>query len=174
MYEKEIIVPEGVSIEIEGRKIKVSGPKGSLEKEFKGFSEIRIEKSENKIRIFSESERRKIKAMVGTIEAHIKNMIKGVTKGFVYKLRVVYSHFPVNLKIEEDKILIQNFLGERVPRVAKRVKGVDIKVEGQDIIVSGINIEDVGLMASRLEQSTRIKGYDRRVFSDGIYIVSRE
>ena len=174
MYFKEVEIPEGVNVEILGKKVKVSGPKGNLEREFKIKEDIKIEKKENKLIVSSESERRKIKALVGTIAAHIRNMVKGVTKGFTYKLKVVFTHFPVKVKVEDDKVLIENFLGERVPRVAKRVEGVEIQVKGQDIILTGIDIEKVGLMASRLEQACRITGKDRRVFQDGIWIVGRE
>lgn len=174
MYFKQVEIPEGVSVEVLEKKVKVSGPKGSLEREFKIKEDIKIEKKENKIIVSSESKRRKIKALVGTIAAHIKNMIKGVTKGFTYTLKVVFTHFPVKVKVEEDKVLIENFLGERVPRVAKRVEGVDVQVKGQDIILTGIDVEKVGLMANRLEQACRITGRDRRIFQDGVWIVGRE
>jgi large subunit ribosomal protein L6 len=172
MYSLELKIPENVKVEIEGNKVKVSGEKGELERSFpeKG---IKIDLVEGKIIISSESERKKFRALVGTIAAHIRNMIEGVTKGFVYRLRVVYSHFPITVKVEGDKVLIQNFLGERVPRVAKIVGKTQVKVEGSDLIVSGINVEEVGQTAANIEQACRIIGYDRRKFMDGIYIVSK-
>jgi len=172
MYSTELKIPENVKVEIEGNKVKVSGEKGELERIF-DEKEIKISLSEGKIIISSESERKEFRALVGTIAAHIKNMIEGVTKGFTYRLRVVYSHFPVTVKIEGDKVLIQNFLGERVPRVAKIVGKTQVKVEGSDLIVTGINIEEVGQTAANIEQACRIIGYDRRKFMDGIYIVSK-
>lgn len=174
MYSKEISIPANVNIEVSNSKVKVSGEKGSLEKEFKQIFSVKIEKLENKVRVSSESERRKTKAMVGTIAAHIRNMMEGVTKGFTYKLKVIYSHFPVTVKVEGNKILVQNFLGERVPRVAKIFGDTKVKVEGQDITVTGINLDDAGLTASSIEQSTRIRARDRKVFQDGCWIVSRE
>jgi large subunit ribosomal protein L6 len=173
MYFKELIIPENVNVEIIGNKVKVSGPKGELEKSLKIPEEIKVEKIENKIKVYSESERRKIKALIGTIAAHIRNMLNGVTKGFSYRLRMVYSHFPISVKVEKDKILIQNFLGEKKPRIAKIVGNVEVKVEGSDIIISGIDLDSVGQTAGNLEQATRITGYDRRRFMDGIWIVSR-
>jgi large subunit ribosomal protein L6 len=172
MYSTELKIPENVKVEIEGNKVKVSGEKGELERIF-DEKEIKISLSEGKIIISSESERKEFRALVGTIAAHIKNMIEGVTKGFTYRLRVVYSHFPVTVKVEGDKVLIQNFLGERVPRVAKIVGKTQVKVEGSDLIVTGINIEEVGQTAANIEQACRIIGYDRRKFMDGIYIVSK-
>lgn len=171
---KEITVPNGVNIEIEESSVKVSGPKGQLKRTFYHFFDITIKKENDKVMVSSDSDRRKVKAMVGTIAAHIRNMIIGVTKGFTYKLRIIYSHFPVNVKIQGEDVQIHNFLGERVPRTTKVIEGVDVEVKGQDIYIRGIDLEKVGIMANRLEQITRITGKDRRVFEDGIFIVERE
>jgi large subunit ribosomal protein L6 len=173
MYSLELKIPENVKVEVEGKKVRVSGEKGQIERVFPE-REIKIEKVDDKLIVSSESERKKTGALIGTVISHIKNMFAGVTKGFAYKLKVVFTHFPVTVKVEKDKVLIQNFLGERSPRTVKIVGNVDVKVEGQDITVSGVNKEEVGLMASRLEQATRIIGYDRRKFLDGCYIISKE
>jgi large subunit ribosomal protein L6 len=76
MYSLEVKIPEGVKVEIQGGKVKVSGEKGEVERSFveKG---IKIELVGEKIVISSESERKKFRALVGTIAAHIKNMIEG-------------------------------------------------------------------------------------------------
>ncbi|HKZ45413.1 MAG TPA: 50S ribosomal protein L6 [archaeon] len=174
MYSKDVVVPESVKIEIEGNKVKVFGEKGILEKTFKATFGVKMEKQESKVKVSSESERRKVKALVGAIAAHIRNMINGVTKGYIYRLRVIYSHFPITVKVEGSKVMISNFLGERVPRVAKIFGEVKVKIEGQDIIVTGIDIDDVGLTAGSIEQSTRVTARDRKVFQDGAWIVSRD
>lgn len=173
MYSKEIVIPNEVNVEIDVEKVKVSGPKGSLERKFILMG-TKIEKKDDKIIVSSENERRKNKALVGTIAAHIKNLVDGVIKGFTYKLRVVFSHFPIQIKVEKDKVLFLNFLGERNPRAAQIVGGVGVKVEGVDITVSGIDLESVSQTASNLELATRRTGYDKKVFQDGCYIVSRE
>jgi large subunit ribosomal protein L6 len=173
MYAKELKIVQEATVAIDNKKVKVSGEKGSLEKSF-ALREIKIEKIENKIKVSSESDRRKVKSLVGTVLAHIRNMITGVTKGYVYRLKVVFSHFPVTVKVEGDKILIQNFLGERTPRIAKIAGSAKVEVKGQDISVSGIDLDDVGLTASSIEQATRIVGYDRRRFPDGIFLTGKE
>lgn len=172
MYSKEMNIPEGVSLELIGKKVKVSGPNGSLEKEFllKG---VKIEKSEKKIKASSESERRKDKSLVGTVLAHIRNMITGVIEGYTYKLKVVYSHFPVTVKIEGDKVVIQNFLGERTPRTAKIVGNSKVEIKEQDVTVTGIDLDEVSQTSGNIEQACRIVGFDRRRFPDGIFIVSK-
>ncbi|MEM5834397.1 MAG: 50S ribosomal protein L6 [Candidatus Aenigmatarchaeota archaeon] len=174
MYFVEFKIPEGVSVEIEGSKFKVSGPLGKLEKELKIPKEVKVEKLNNLIKVSCEKERRKLKAMVGTVIAHLRNMVEGVQKGFKYKLKIVYSHFPVTVKVEGDRVLIQNFLGERVPRIAKIKGNVKVEVVPPEIYVSGIDLEDVSQTAANIEQACRIKARDRRVFQDGIWIVGRE
>ncbi len=170
MYSKEITIPEGVTIEVDTNKVKVSGGKGEVKREFKLAYDIKIRKQDNKITVVSESSDRKAKALVGTIIAHIRNMVKGVTEGYTYRMKIVYSHFPMNVKVDGDKVITQNFIGERTPRIAKIAGDTQVKIEGQDVTITGINLEDVGLTASSIELSCRIVGYDKRRFSDGIYL----
>ena len=172
MYSLKIEIPANVKVETENNVVKVSGEKGKIERPF-NEKEIKIEVKGNEVVVSSESERKKAGALVGTIVAHIKNMMAGATKGFSYRLRVVYSHFPITVKVEGNNVLVQNFLGERVPRAAKIVGNTEVKIEGSDLVVSGVNLEDVGQTASNIEQSTRIVGYDKRKFMDGVYIVER-
>ena len=175
MYEKEIEIPENCRAEVTGNTVKIAGEKGQLERVFKVYG-IKIELKDKKIKVSSESEKRKAKALVGTIIAHIRNMIYGVTKGYTYKLRVVYSHFPVTIKVDDanKRVLIQNFLGEKTPRIAKIVGDTKVAVDGADIIVTGIDVESVAQTSSNLELATKIKEHDRKVFQDGIYLVSKE
>jgi len=172
MYSKEVVIPEKVNVEILGSKVKISGTKGNLERVFE-MTGLKMKMKENKIVISAEQDRRKTKALVGTVAAHIRNLIEGVTKGFTYKLKVIFSHFPIQLKIEKDKVIFLNFLGERTLRIAQIVGKTEVKIEGQDITVTGINLEDVGQTSSNLELATRRTGYDKRVFQDGCYIVSK-
>ncbi len=172
MFSKEVKIPEDVKVEIDG-EVKVIGPKGENKRKF-DLGEVKIEKTNGKIRVFSESERRKVKAKVGAIAAHIRNMIKGVREGFVYRLKIVYSHFPISVKVEGNKVFIHNFLGEKEPRVAEIVGRAQVKVEKDEIIVSGIDIDEVGQTAGNIELACRIKARDRKVFQDGIWIVGRE
>jgi len=173
MFIKEVKIPEGIKVEINGNKVKVTGPRGELEKSFLTPKDVKIELAEGKVRVFTENERRKIKAIAGTIAAHIRNMIEGVSKGYVYKLKIIYSHFPITVKVDGNRVIIQNFLGERKPREARIIGDTKVEVKGQEIIVSGIDIDAVGQTAGNIEQATRIVGKDRRVFQDGIFIVSK-
>lgn len=170
---EEIEIPEGVRVTLSGRAVEVTGKKGTLRREF-GFPSVGISVEGNRVIIRSDSRKRRDKAALGTVKAHIRNMIKGVTEGFVYKLKVVYSHFPITVKVDGKRVLIQNFLGERSPRVAEIMGDTEVRVEGDEILVSGINKEDVSQTALRIEQATAVRGRDRRVFQDGCYIYARE
>ncbi|ADP77667.1 LSU ribosomal protein L6P [Methanothermus fervidus DSM 2088] len=170
----EIQIPDEVDVKIDDHKVKVKGPKGELSRKF-DYPNVKIIKKDEKIILESRFPRKKDKAMLGTIKAHIKNMIKGVTKGFKYTMKIVYAHFPMSVKVSGRKVIIENFLGERHPRVAKIV-GKDTKVEVKDdkVYITGINKEHVGQTMANIEQATKIKRRDPRVFQDGIYLVSKE
>jgi len=170
---EEVDIPENVSVEVDGYMVKVSGPKGELIRDFSHARGIMLRRENSKIIVEAYFANRRIKALVGAVAAHIRNMIHGVTKGYRYKLKIVYSHFPISVVVDESEriVRIKNFLGEKADRVA-RIVGDDVKVrvEGEDVIVEGINIEHVGQTAANIELATKVRGKDRRVFSDGIYI----
>ena len=173
-YFKEVEIPDGVSVEVDGLKVKVKGPKGELTRDFSHAKGVFIRVEDGKVIVESYLANSRRRALVGTLAAHIKNMILGVTKGFRYKLKIIYSHFPISVRVEGDKVIISNFLGEKAPRVAKIMPGVSVKVKGQDVIVEGIDIEAVGQTAANIEAATKVRDLDRRKFMDGIYIYARE
>src|SRR3989344_4935855 len=82
-------------------------------------------------------------------------------------------HFPVTLKVEGNKFVITNFLGEKTPRFAKIPQGVKVEVKGQKITVSSHNKDLAGQTAANLEKATKIRSRDRRIFQDGIFLVER-
>jgi large subunit ribosomal protein L6 len=100
-------------------------------------------------------------------------MITGVTKGYSYKLKIVFSHFPISVKVQDKSVLIENFTGERRARRVKIIGDVKVKIEPEDIIVEGVNLEDVSQTAANIEQATRVRRKDPRVFLDGIYVYER-
>jgi len=169
---EEVEIPEGVEVTVENNVVKVKGPKGELQRELK-YPGVQIFTEDGKVVVFKEFPRKKDIAIARTFKAHIANMIKGVTEGFTYKLKAVYSHFPMTVKVQGDEVVIENFLGEKNPRRAKILPGVTVKVRGQEVIVEGIDKEAVGQTAANIEQATRITKWDRRVFQDGIYIVEK-
>jgi large subunit ribosomal protein L6 len=164
-----IQVPDDVQLSLEGRKVTVKGPKGTLTRDF-SHEPVSIELDGKTVRVWVAWPRKKEAALVGTINSHIQNMITGVTKGFTYKLKIVFSHFPISAKLKEKTVLIENFTGERSPRKAMIIGDVRVKIQGEDIIVQGINLEDVSQTAANVEQATKVKRKDPRIFLDGLYV----
>ena len=174
LVERIVEIPEGVTVEISNRKIKASGPKGALEEDLSHIPcSMEVEKGHVLIR--SSWPRREDIAMAGTAAAKIRNMVKGVKAGFTFKMKVVHAHFPVTLKVieKERKLLIENFTGEKTPRVVHIVGDSKVKASGDEVIIQGINLQHVSQTAANIEQSTKIKDKDQRVFLDGIYVFER-
>jgi large subunit ribosomal protein L6 len=173
-YENEIMLPSEVSITKDQNVLTAKGSYGSVQKDFTKMPAI-IDLQDNKITIKSHGNRKKDFALVNTIQSVINNMIKGSSKGFTYRLKIVFAHFPITVKIKNREIHVENFFGERSARTSKII-GVDTKVtvEGEDVVITGPNIENVSQSAANLELATRIKNKDSRVFLDGVYIYSKE
>lgn len=169
---KIIQVPEDVTLSLQGKTINVKGAKGSLSRDF-SHAPISIEGDGKSVRIWAKWPRKKEAALVGTVYSHINNMIIGVTKGYNYKLKIVFSHFPISVKLQDESILIENFTGERRPRRVKVIGELKIKIEAEDIIISGTDIEHVSQTAANIEQATRVRRKDPRVFLDGIYVYEK-
>jgi len=169
---KTVQVPDDVEVTIERGKVTVKGAKGTLTRDL-SHAPVSIELQGKTIRIWTEWPRKKEAALVGTICSHIQNMITGIRKGFTYKLKIVFSHFPISVKVKNKTVLIENFTGERSARKVKIVGDAQIKVQSEDVIVQGINLEDVSQTAANIEQGTKVKKKDPRVFLDGIYVYER-
>ena len=122
MAQKIIEIPSDIKVRLNLPSIIVKGPLGEIERNFH-FSAISITHRNNKIIIEAPWPDKKKSALVGTLKSHIENMIIGVLKGFTYKLKIVFAHFPISIKIKEKEIIIENFGGERKPRNAN-IKGV--------------------------------------------------
>ena len=165
-------IPEGVEGKLEGRIVTIKGEKGELVRDF-SHAPINIQLDGKTVTVQASWPRKKEAALVGTIRSHIQNMIKGVTKGFTYKLKIVFSHFPITVKIKEKTLTIENFTGERNPRKAKIMGDTKVTVKGDDIIVQGINLEDVSQTAANIQNATKIRNKDPRVFLDGIYVYEK-
>ncbi len=171
-YSEIIELPENVRVSLQGRTVFFEGNKGKLEEKFENPN-VLIEVKENKIILKSLKSSKKNKAVVKTYKAHIINAINGVENGFEYKLKICSGHFPMNVSLSNNEIVIKNFLGEKVPRKIQIIKGADVKIDGSIIKVTSIKKETAGQMAANIEQATRRPGFDKRIFQDGIYIIEK-
>ncbi|MDD2472790.1 MULTISPECIES: 50S ribosomal protein L6 [unclassified Methanoculleus] len=169
---RKVEIPPGVDVTLEGSVLTVSGPKGTLTRNMR-FPQIDVVVEDGELVVSTASDKKRFLAMSGTLEAHAKSMIRGVTEGYEYRMKVVYSHFPIQLKLQGGSLEINNFLGEKQPRIAKIIEGVSARVGNDEVTLTGIDKEKVGNTAANIEHATRITKRDPRVFQDGIYIVER-
>ena len=172
LHEERVEIPNGVNVNLNNNIIEIKGPLGKVSKDFsKIIAEVSI--NNNIVSIKSFSNRKKHISTTTTSKSLIKNMIIGVTKGFTYKLKIVFAHFPITVKVKGNQVHIENFYGERSPRIAQIIGNSKIEVKEDDIIVKGISIYDVGQTAANIEQATKVKNKDLRVFLDGVYVYDK-
>jgi large subunit ribosomal protein L6 len=169
----ELKLPEGVTAEIIGHAVKIKGSKGEMQRKLAN-PKITIEGKDGKIMLKAKDGTKKDKTMIGTFKAHIRNMIKGVSEGHIYRLKICSGHFPMNVSVSGKEFSVANFLGEKTARKIKLKEGVTVKVEGQDIVVESISKESAGQTAADIEILTKVKGRDRRIFQDGIFITNKD
>ena len=93
---RKIVIPEGVSVELNDRVVKVTGKLGELERELP--SDIEFTKNDNEITLTRKNELKATKALHGTCNANITNMIKGVTEGYKKELEIIGVGYRFNLK----------------------------------------------------------------------------
>lgn len=171
--EELIEIPNDVKVEITNSVVKVSGKFGSTERRFDP-NNIKLEKNENFIVLKTLRDKKVDKMNLYTTRAHVRNMIHGVRDNIIYKMRIVYSHFPITVEVKDKIFIIKNFLGEKCNRKANILDGVKVTVNGREITLEGVDIEKVSQTAANIEQATKIVGKDRRVFQDGIYIIEKD
>ncbi len=150
---ESLTVPEGITAKVEKRVVTITGKRGTLTRSFRHRA-LSIALADNKITVEIWNTKIKQKSTVHTIITHINNMITGVTRGYLYKMRFVYAHFPISGVIEQDNhISIRNFLGEKRPREVAMVgdtkvrKSEDVK---DQIEIFGNSVEDVGRSCTSL------------------------
>ena len=169
---EEIELPEKIEANLENGLLKIKGKKGETQRNF-FHPKIKLSLEGRKIVVASKEKGKKGKKMVGTYVAHIKNMFRGLQEGFVYKLQVCAVHFPMNVAVKNNEVIIKNFLGEAKERKAKILPNVAVKIEKETIIVESADKEAAGQTAANIEKAAQQTTKDKRVFQDGIFIVER-
>jgi len=174
---EELDIPENVEVSIKSRLIIVKGPRGTLTKNVRHVDmDIRLLKgTTTKVTLAVWQGGRKHVACLRTIRTLINNMVIGVTKGFRYKMRAVYAHFPINCIIQDSgsKVEIRNFLGEKAVRHVNMLSGVTITesaVQKDELVLEGNDIDMVSQSAASIQGICRVRNKDIRKFLDGIYV----
>ncbi|MGI0027421.1 MAG: 50S ribosomal protein L6 [Nitrosopumilaceae archaeon] len=172
VHELTIPVPESVKVTEKHRILNVEGPLGKTRKNFKKIP-VDLQVSGKNIILKSIGTRKKDYAIFKTSESIINTLIKGIQQGYTFKMKIVYAHFPITVKVKDNNVLVENFQGERAARVSKIVGDTKVVAKGDDVIITGSVLTDVSQTAASLQQNTKVKNKDHRVFLDGIYLFEK-
>lgn len=169
----EVTVPDGVSVSLRGHMLEVSGPLGKTFKSFRNIP-VSLEPSGGRVVLRAGGPRKRDRAILNAARSLVRNLVEGVVSGYTVRMKVVFAHFPVTIKVDGDRVVIENFQGERSARIARIVGATKVEPKGEDVVVSGHVKTDVAQTAANIELGTRVKGKDHRVFLDGIYAYEKK
>lgn len=172
VHEVTLPIPDKVKVTLTKRMLFVEGPLGKTRKDFKKIP-VDLSADGKNIIIKSLGTRKQDYAIFNTAQSLIKSLLTGVQKGYTFKMKIVYAHFPITIKIKDGNILVENFQGERAARISKIRGDTKIVTKGDDVVLTGPVLTDVSQTAASLQQNTKVKNKDHRVFLDGIYLFEK-
>ena len=170
--EEKLQIPENFNVELHKEKVIIKGNGKEIEK-ILSLHNVEIKKEGKEIVVSSKKNTKNERKIVGYVVAHIKKMFQGLDEDYLYKMEICNVHFPMTVKVEGQEIVIKNFLGERLPRIAKLEKNAKVNVKGNIIEVSSHDKDAAGQTVSNIELATKIRKRDRRVFQDGIFLIEK-
>ena len=169
---ESIAIPSGVSVNEKHGEFHVKGPKGEVTRRL-FHPKMNFTVQGDAITVSSKNATKREKTQFYTTVAHVKNVLRGVTEGFTYKLKICSGHFPMSVAIKGDIFEVKNFIGEAVPRKLKLNPKTKVVIDGAIVTVEGIDVEETGQQAARIERLCKRPGFDKRIFQDGIYITHK-
>jgi large subunit ribosomal protein L6 len=170
---RSVQIPQGTEIELTSGKLVVKKNGKTITKKIPFSNKLSIKKEGNEVKIDCKKPTRRESALAGTTEAHVRNAIDGLENEYIYRLEICNVHFPMTVKIEGKKLMIKNFLGEKLDRIANILEEVDAKIQGNIVELKSSNKDAVGQSAANIELATKVRNRDRRVFQDGIYLIEK-
>ncbi|RKF78191.1 60S ribosomal protein L9-A [Golovinomyces cichoracearum] len=180
--EETINIPKDVKVSIKSRLVTVEGHRGKLCKSLDHLAVNFSQPKKDVIKIELHHGARKNVATLRTVRTIINNLIIGVTKGFKYKMRYVYAHFPINVNIDQNndtglyEVEIRNFIGEKIVRRVIMQSGIEVvasKTQKDELQLFGNSLEAVSQSAADIQQICRVRNKDIRKFLDGLYVSER-
>jgi len=172
-FQDEVTIPEGVKIVQNKHMLGFEGPLGKTFKSFRNIP-VNIEIAEGKVLLKATGFRKRDYSILHTARSMIRNICEGLIEGYTIKMKVVFAHFPITVKVEGRTILIENFQGERAPRSTHIVGNTKVIPKGEDVILTGEVWTDITQTAANIELKTKVKNKDHRVFLDGIYVYEKK
>ena len=172
-FQDEVVIPEGVTVTQKKHMLTFVGPLGKTHKSFR-LIPVEVKIVEDKILLKAIGSKKRDYAILHTARSVIRNICEGLIVGYTIKMKIVFAHFPVTVKVEGKNIIIENFQGERSPRRTVIVGNTKVVPGGEDIILTGEVWTDITQTAANIELKTKVKNKDHRVFLDGIYAFEKK
>lgn len=171
--EKRITVPDDIEVEVDGVYLSLEKGDKKVIKKLK-HPLLLVKKEKDEIVIKAKKDNKTVRSVMQTFESKINNSINGLEKPFEYEMTLYYRHFPMDVKVKDDKIMVKNFLGEKKPREVDILEGVNVEKDDDKIYVRGADKEAAGQTAANIERGVQAPSKrDSRVFQDGIYITKK-
>lgn len=160
------------TVTCKNRMVTVTGPRGTLKRDFR-HAQLQMSVIDNTFRVELWFGNRKQVALCKTIVSAVRNMMKGVTEGFEYRMRSAHAHFPILVNAEGNKFEIRGYLGEKRIRTVVIPEGIKVSTETgtkDEIAITGSDVNTVSQFAASIRQAARPRNKDIRMFLDGIYV----
>ncbi|MCV0400580.1 MAG: 50S ribosomal protein L6 [Nitrosopumilus sp.] len=167
-FTNQVDIPEGVTVTVNKHMLSFVGPLGKTHKSFRDIP-VNVQVNEGKIILTAINQKKRDYAILHTARSIIRNICEGLVTGYTIKMKLVFSHFPITVKVEGKNVLIENFQGERAPRITHIVGNTKVEPKGEDVILTGHVWTDITQTAANIELKSKVKNKDHRVFLDGIY-----
>ena len=172
-FQDEVVIPEGVTVTQKKHMLTFVGPLGKTHKSFRTIP-VNIEIVENKLLLKTIEFKKRDYAILHTARSIIRNICEGLIEGYTIKMKIVFAHFPITVKVDNKNVIIENFQGERAPRITHIVGNTKVVPKGEDVILTGEVWTDITQTAANIELKTKVKNKDHRVFLDGIYAYDKK
>ena len=172
-FQEIVEIPKGVNITMKKHMMEFQGPLGKTYKSFRKIP-VNIEVKDGKVVLTAQGSRKREYSILHTARSLVRNICEGLIEGYTIKMKVVYAHFPITVKVQGKEILIENFQGERAARKTKIVGNTKVIPKGEDVVLTGEVLTDITQTAANIQLKTKVKGKDHRVFLDGIYIYEKK
>jgi large subunit ribosomal protein L6 len=172
-FQEVVEIPKGVSVTLKKHMLHFQGPLGKTYKNFRKIP-VNIEIKDGKIIIKSQGYRKRDYSILHTARSIIRNICEGLVIGYTIKMKIVYAHFPITVKVQYKIVLIENFQGERSARTTRIMGNTKVIPKGEDVILTGEVWNDITQTAANIELHSKVKDKDHRVFLDGVYVYEKK
>ena len=151
---KPVPVPNGVTVNIDGHRVSVKGPKGELAREL--HPEMQLGMEDGTVVVRRPSDEPNHKALHGLTRTLIANQIVGVTQGYTKGLEIVGTGY----RVAQKGSSVEFALGFSHPVTVEPPAGISLTVEGNNrLTVSGIDKQAVGEAAANIRKIRKPEPY---------------